>query len=934
MNYRETINLPSTEFSMKANLKKREPEFLKLWEEINLYKELRKRRKNKKKFILHDGPPYANGHIHLGHSLNKILKDIIIKSKSMAGYDSPFVPGWDCHGLPIERETIKRLESKKISKEELRRECRKYAEKFVNIQREEFKRLGVIGDWENPYLTMSKDYEWHIFEAFKMLAEQGYIYRAKKPVYWCIHCKTALAEAEVEYANHVSPSITVKFPVIEDNEIFEGYKAYWLIWTTTPWTLPGNVGICIHPEHPYEIVLVENPDTKKKEWWIMAQPLVSVVLGKLGIKPLKQKKIDHKLAEKLTARHPFYNRESRIVFDKYVSMETGTGCVHIAPGHGEEDYLIGLNYNLPVISPVDENGNFTDEVEINEWKGVNVFEANKRIINYLKEKGLLIESEEIEHSYPHCWRCKNPIIFRATSQWFMKIDHKELRKKCIESLKNIKWIPEWGEERLKNMLEVRPDWCLSRQRAWGVPITAFYCKDCGELIFNKEVLDKVAEVIKQEGIDAWFIQPAEKFLPENYKCPKCGSNKFEKETDILDVWFDSGVSHFAVLKRREELVFPSDVYLEGSDQYRGWFQSSLIPSIAINDTPPYKIIITHGFTLDEQGRAMHKSLGNVISPFEIIEKYGADILRLWVCSLDYRDDVRIGNEIIKRLVESYRKIRNTLRFILGNINGFTYPEPDFSNPENFDEFDRWAIAKLIKYNREVRKAYENYQFHIIYHKTVNFCATTLSAYYFDILKDRLYIEPANSFKGKSSRFVLRKIFTILIKLLAPVLSFTAEDAWRVYLKEQGKDFESIHLQEFEEFNIDENLYKKDEDKWDRIFTIRDAVNKALEEAKNEKLIGHTLEAKVIIKPEKEKLKKFLEENKNLLNFAFIVSQVEIVEDYKGKVYYKDEDMVIGITKADGKKCARCWNWSEYVGKDPDYPELCERCSKILRQMNK
>ncbi|MBU1078258.1 MAG: isoleucine--tRNA ligase [Spirochaetes bacterium] len=929
MDYSTTLNLPKTDFSMKANLAQREPEFVKEWDKDKIYKKLREKNKGKEQFILHDGPPYANGHIHLGHTLNKVLKDIIVKYNNMIGKDAPYVPGWDCHGLPIELQVVKKLKGKEYTKDELRKKCREYAKSFVDIQREEFKRLGVLGDWENPYLTMSEHYERAIVDSLGQLVEKGYIYRALKPVYWCFSCTTALAEAEVEYQDHTTPSIYVKFE-LKDKDLFKE-KAYWLIWTTTPWTLPGNVAICLHPDEKYVAIKVKY--NGQIQWWLLAEKLVGPLKEKTGVTVLEERKLStSKEADNLIAKHPFLKREARIVFDKYVTMDSGTGCVHIAPGHGQEDYIVGLNYNLPVISPVDNHGKFTEEVGVKEWMGLNVFKTNDMIIDKLGETGHLLLKEDVDHSYPHCWRCKKPIIFRSTYQWFMNVDHNDLRKKSLEGIKNVKWIPKWGEERLANMLIDRPDWCLSRQRAWGVPIPAFYCEDCEEVILTKETMDFFSSLVGKEGVDIWFTKDAGELLPKGFKCPKCKGKKFKKEDDILDVWFDSGVSHIAVLdnEKRKELHSPSDMYLEGSDQYRGWFQSSLLPSIALKDKPPYKSILTHGFTLDAQGKAMSKSVGNVVAPEEIFKKFGADILRLWVASIDYRDDMRIGDVIINRLIESYRKIRNTFRYILGNVNGFKEEKADWNKVEQFDEFDLWALAKLKKYEQAIRKAYENHEFHVIYHSTVNFCSVILSNLYFDVLKDRLYVEKADSFKGRSSRIVLVKIFNVLIRLLAPVLSFTTEDAWKVYLKQAGRDFQSIHLLEFDDLDVDPEKLAEQEKKWDRIFEVREEVNKALETAKGEGMIGHTLEAKAVLIPLKDKLKVFLQENKELLPFAFIVSQVEITDGVdKEKVFSENEELKVIIKKAEGDKCTRCWNYSVTVGKDKKALELCERCRKII-----
>ncbi len=932
MEYGETLNLPKTKFSMKANLAQREPEFIKDWEKNDIYHKILKKNKiTGLRFILHDGPPYANGHIHLGHSLNKILKDIILKYKNMNGYYAPYVPGWDCHGLPIELQVIKKLKGKSVSQDELRKKCREYAKNFVAIQRDEFKRLGVFGDWENPYLTLSEKYEQAIVDSFNALVKEGYVYRDLKPVYWCPSCETALAEAEVEYEDHKTPAVTVKFPV--KNNKFDK-PAFWLIWTTTPWTLPANVAICIHPEEEYVKLLVKNNETGKEEYWLMANALIETVVENSSYEIVGRETISTDTLSQLTASHPFLDRDSKIVFDKYVSMETGTGCVHIAPGHGDEDYAIGLNYNLPVISPVDNEGKFTKEVGVDEWVGKNVFDANEDVINLLKNKGLLIKQENLLHSYPHCWRCKSPIIFRSTYQWFLKVDHNELRKKAIDSITEVNWIPKWGEERLGNMLKDRPDWCLSRQRSWGVPIPALYCKECGEVILSEETVNYFSKLVEKESVDIWFTKEPKELLPEGFKCPKCGSTDFKKESDILDVWFDSGVSHIAVLDNREELSSPADMYLEGSDQYRGWFQSSLLPSIALKDIPPYKAVLTHGFTLDAEGKAMHKSAGNVISPFEIIKKYGADVLRLWVSSLDYKDDMRIGDEILKRLVESYRKIRNTFRYILGNINGFKYEEVDYSNPDNFDDFEKWILVKLYKFQEKIKNAYEKYEFHTIYHTIVNFCSVTLSNKYFDALKDRLYIEPKYSFKGKSSRYALIKIFKVITKILAPILSFTAEDAWKVFLKEQGKEYTSIHLENFEDFDLDISKFDAAEKKWDSIFEVREEVNKALENAKRDNFIGHTLEAKIIIEPLNENIKLFLEKDIELLPFAFIVSQVDLQNkiDETNKFISSNETLKVAVVKAAGEKCERCWNYSESVGEDKEHSGLCSRCAKIVKSL--
>lgn len=914
MNYKDTLNLPRTDFPMKAELVKKEPKLLEEWEGRGLYGRILEARAKGDPFVLHDGPPYANGHIHMGTALNKVLKDFIVRSKTMAGKKVLFVPGWDCHGLPIEHEVEKKFGAEEgLSKLEIRRRCRDYAQTFVEIQREEFKRLGVMGTWDNPYLTMDPRYQATIIREFGRFVEGGYVYRGKKPVYWCPHCRTALAEAEVEYGPHMAPSIYVKFPLA--SELGEripavgGKKASVLIWTTTPWTLPANLAIAVHPDYEYAAVAYGD------EVLIMAHRLVAPVMELVGGEGKVLATVMGKELEGLKCRHPFLDRESVIVLADYVSLDTGTGCVHTAPGHGEEDYETGLKYGLDIYAPVDEAGRFTDEVP--EFKGVFVFDADPLIVEKLRALGALFYSSQVEHSYPYCWRCKNPVIFRATHQWFISIDHKGLRQKLLEWINKVQWIPQWGRDRIYNMVAVRPDWCISRQRAWGVPIVAFYCQDCGEVLLSRDLIEHVASIVEREGADVWFAKGAEELLPPGTQCPKCGGGSFRKEEDILDVWFDSGVSWAAVLEGRADLGFPADMYLEGSDQHRGWFQSSLICSVANRGVPPYRSVLTHGFVVDGQGRKMSKSLGNVISPSEIIDRYGAEILRLWACAEDYREDIRISEEIVQRLVEAYRRIRNTWRFMLGNLYDFD-PRRDKVPYDGLWEIDRWILSRFSRFVGRVKEAYENYVFHIIYHSVHNFCVVDLSALYLDILKERLYVLAPRDPKRRSAQTALYEILKGMIALMAPILCFTAEEAWRHLPKEDG-DPESVHLLLFPEPKpewIDEEV----EGRWQRLLEVRDQVNKALEEARKGKLIGHSLDALVRIRGPKEVvelLRRYGEELREIL----IVSQVEL-EESSGALR-------VEVEKARGGKCPRCWVYDEGIGAVEAHPDLCPRCAHVL-----
>ena len=937
MEYNKTVNLPQTNFSMKANLPQKEPKTLEFWKSIDVYKKLLEKNKGKKKFILHDGPPYANGHIHLGTALNKILKDIIIKQKFMSGYEAPYIPGWDCHGLPIEYQLMKDLGKNKstIDKIEFRKKAAEFALKFVGIQRDEFMRLGGFGEWENPYLTLSSDYEGTIISVFRQLLKNGYIYRKLKPVYWCATCETALADAEVEYADHTSPSIFVKFPVVKFPPLLPTsdfpLPTFVVIWTTTPWTLPANVALAFQPNIEYVAVKLSCGEV-----CIVAEARLEQmkkIFKDDGLEILLKKKGSD--FEGIKCKNPVVGSESVGVLADFVSLEEGSGIVHIAPGHGEEDYSVGLKYKLPVLSPVDDRGRFTNEVKM--FEGENVFAANEKIIKYLEDQKLLLFKFDISHSYPHCWRCKRPIIFRATKQWFMSVDEKDLRKRLLKAVEQSKWIPHYGRSRIEGMINVRPDWCLSRQRYWGTPLPVVYCKKCDEPLLEDSVIEKIEKLIYEKGSNAYLEISLDGILPAGMKCPKCGSADFKKSEDILDVWFDSGVSSFAVLETVGNrhacslLHFPADLYLEGSDQHRGWFQTSLIPAVAIKGSPPYKTVLTHGFVVDGEGKKMSKSLGNVISPQDIIKKFGAEILRLWVASENYQEDIRLSDEIVTHLIDAYRKIRNTMRFILGNINDFS---PSQRTPyEELPEIDRWVLSKFNNLVADAGRNYENYDFHKVFHIVYNFCVVELSAFYFDILKDRLYTFNKKSKERLAAQTVIEEIFLKLVPLIAPVLSFTAEEAYQEYKTQQGRNglpgfAESVFLLDMPVFDA-AHFDKKTEEKFAEIIKIRELALKLLEEERKKNIIGNSLEAKVTLYTEKSELKKFLTDNIKNLAQVFLVSQVVISDSSFGGA--KDE---AGLFEAkaehsSGAKCARCWMWSEDVGADKNHPEICLKCVKNI-----
>lgn len=928
MDYSKTLNLPETEFPMRAGLPEREPEFLKYWEENKIYEKKQELHAGHKKFVLHDGPPYANGKIHMGTALNKILKDIIMKYKYAQGFDTPYVPGWDTHGMPIEHAAIKNLglNRHELDTLVLRKECHDYALKWIDEQRTDFKRLGVLGDWDHPYITMTHDYEAVQIHVFGEMAKKGYIYKGKKAVYWCPHCETALAEAEIEYGEEKSPAIFVKMPLVKDNgmlpEAAQGKPAYIVIWTTTPWTMPANVAIALHPDFEYAWVECEG------EILFMAKEMLEAV-GKVCKKDLSNiigtcKGKDMEYAE---CRHPFetIDRKSLVVLADYVTLEAGTGCVHTAPGHGADDFETGVRYNLPIICPVDGSGKLTAEAGA-DFAGMFVFDANVPIIKYLAGLNRLFGKENIRHQYAHCWRCKNPIIYRATEQWFASVDG--FREEALNAIANdVQWIPSWGEARIHNMVADRHDWCISRQRVWGVPIPIFYCEDCNEHLVNDDTINAVADLFAKEGSDAWWAHSAEEILPQGNKCPKCGGTHFRKESDIMDVWFDSGSSHAAVCKTRPELAWPADMYLEGSDQHRGWFQSSLLTSVATEGKAPYHAVLTHGYVVDGEGRKMSKSVGNTVAPQEVIAQYGADIIRLWAASSDYKADIRISKEILKQLSEVYRKIRNTIRYILGNTNDFNY-ETDKVEFKDMLELDRWALMHMQLLKKEVSAAYESYDFHVLYHAIHNFCSVEMSSYYLDILKDRLYAYKADSFERRSAQTAMYEIMLDLVVMIAPVLSFTMEEVWQ-FMKKPASMPESVFMMpwpECKEEYIDEAL----ESKWDNFIEIRSEITRVLEGARRAKTIGHSLDAKVELHATGEALA-ILRSVEGDLATLLIVSQAKLVEGLAGGVEATGrEDLKVTVQAAEGEKCERCWIYSDTVGKDAEHPTVCARCAAALK----
>ncbi len=916
MEYRDTLNLPKTDFPMRANLPVREPERLARWAEIGLYERLQAARKDAPVFILHDGPPYANGNIHIGHSLNKILKDIVLKFKQLGGYRTPYRPGWDCHGLPIELEVEKKLgrdRKAELGVVGVRAECRKYADTFVAVQSEDFQRLGILGEWDRPYLTT--DFAYEAAEA-RMLAgviDSGGLYRGRKPVHWCASCRTALAEAEVDHDNHKSPSVYVAFPIDDATGPLADYADRNLaivIWTTTPWTLPANLAVCVHPRFTY--ALVEAGDRLV----IVAEDMLD---GERGLREtLGLGKVVATFAgaelENMRARHPWIDRDSLIINGDHVTLEAGTGCVHTAPGHGHDDYVVGTRYGLDVYAPVDDGGCFT--VDVPEYEGQFVFKADPEIVKMLDEKGVLLGTRTIEHSYPHCWRCRKPIIFRATAQWFISMEDRDLRKRSLEEIERVRWIPSWGRDRIFGMIENRPDWCLSRQRSWGVPVIAMKCGDCGESSTSRELAMHAAELFEKQGSDVWFTADAATLMPDGFACSSCKGTALQPETDILDVWFDSGVSYAAVMEADFGEGTLADLYLEGSDQHRGWFHSALLASMITRGRAPYKAVLTHGFVLDGDGRKMSKSQGNVLAPQKVIKQYGADILRLWVSAEDYRDDVRISGEILKRLADSYRRIRNTARNLLGNLDGFDPAEHAVAYGDLL-EFDRWALGRLAAVTDRCHAAYESYEFHQVYHALNNFCAVDMSALYFDIVKDRVYCSGADSHERRSAQTAMYEILTALARIIAPVLSFTADEIWQdLQGGDEGAVFES-------EWPTPEAAWKDETlaARWDRMWDIRAEVTRALEETRKAGDIGHSLDSQVrvgVSGGDKELLESF---GATTLADLFIVSHVDLA--------VSDGSVAVEVSTPDGAKCGRCWKFSPSVGAHAEHPEICDRCHSVV-----
>ncbi len=931
--YQKTLNLPATDFAMKANLAQREPLMLERWEKEKLYSKIRAKSKGKPKFILHDGPPYANGNIHIGHALNKILKDFIVKYKAMKGFDSHYVPGWDCHGLPIEHQLLKELKKRKGDVEVVpfRQQAHDYAMKYVGLQRDEFKRLGVFGQWEDPYLTLNPEYEYWILKSLGTLNKKGYVYRGLKPVNWCFSCETALAEAEVEYEDHTSQSVYVKFEVIKSGEeIFQGLpnkKVSLLIWTTTPWTLVANVAVAVNGTYQYVFVDIGN------EIVVLEKTLAVSVLEKGGVTNFKiLKEVPGVDLMMVHYRRPILeDKQGVVVVAPYVTKEDGTGLVHTAPGHGQDDFQTGQKYHLEVLMPVNNQGMYTQEAGV--WAGKHVFKANEEIIAALKDKGVLFIHQPFQHTYPHCWRCKNPIIFRATKQWFLNVDHDNLRTKLKDVIHNtVQWIPPAGEERIMGMVSGRPDWCLSRQRYWGVPIPAVECKGCnGEYKLFGEVIDAFAEMVKTDGTNVWFEKDIKDIVPKGFVCPDCKKSDFEKTKDILDVWFDSGVSNQAVVKAKMGATLPADLYLEGSDQHRGWFQSSLIPAYAIEGHAPFKAVLTHGFVVDGQGRKMSKSLGNVIAPQNIIKQSGADILRLWVASSSYKEDIRISNEILECLVDAYRKIRNTVRYLLSNLNGFN-PDTDMVPYGQLLELDKWALYRLGKAFDAVEAGYEKYEFADAFKSVYTFCNEDLSSFYLDILKDRLYTSSASSLERRSAQTVLYHILNFLVRTLAPLMSFTSEEIFQSLPKDKTlQGVESVHLLDWPHVPAEwrnEEVNKR----FEVLVNLRPFVLKALEDVRRAGNIGSSLEAKVVFNTESQKDYDYLKSNLGYLPATFIVSQtvlnrVEKVVQGLGDEFPKT---AIVIEKADGEKCGRCWNYKTDVGSDAEHKILCARCAAIVK----
>jgi isoleucyl-tRNA synthetase len=933
---KSTLNLPKTDFSMKANLPHNEPKMLVHWQEMNLYEQIRKARQGAPVYVLHDGPPYANGPIHLGTAMNKCLKDFIVKSKTMAGYNSPYVPGWDCHGLPIEIKVDDKLGRKKLELApiQVRNECRKYAEKFLDLQRGQFKRIGVFGQWDNPYMTMTKHYEAMVLELFYAFFEKGMVYKGLKPVYWCIHDKTALAEAEVEYENHTSPSIWVKYGLTSDpaqiDAALAGKKTATIIWTTTPWTLPASLAVAFHPEEEYVAL------QKDGEVYIVAAKLAEVTAQQTGLTGASEvARFAGRNMEHATFAHPFLpERKVLGVLADYVTMDQGTGAVHTAPAHGADDFYTGQKYGLDQTCHVDEGGHIREGLP--EYDGITVFKANPAVVELLRSRGVLLHDEKIEHSYPHCWRCHNPVIFRATEQWFISMEAEmkdesgnpdgTLRSRTLQEIKKVKWDPAWGEDRISNMIATRPDWCISRQRIWGVPIAVFFCEGCNQPLNLPAVNQAVVDLFRREGADAWYTQDPEAILPAGTKCPHCSGTKFRKEMDIIDVWFESGSSHASVLGHREDMPWPADLYLEGGDQHRGWFHSSLLCAMGSRGHAPYRSVATHGWTLDAQGRPQSKSLGNVVDPVDVANRLGAEVVRLWASSVDFREDVHGSEELMLRVAESYRKVRNTFRYILGNLHGFA-PAGGMVPFQEMEAIDQYMLGQTWEMAKQVLQWYEEFAFHKVYQRINQFCGVDLSAIYFDVLKDRLYTAAPQSRERRSAQSAIWLIGEVLVRLLAPIMSFTAEEVWQHLPEVDGRPA-SVHLSEFPAAkDVALSLSAEHKADWDTLITLRPEVLKALEDARQAKLIGSGLEAQITIIAA-DAIYAALKRNEAQLRGLFIVSGV-ILEEGQPTA---GATVAVEVGKAAGEKCERCWNYSTHVGEDKNYPTVCERCSAVLQQI--
>jgi isoleucyl-tRNA synthetase len=948
LDLKSTINLPKTDFPMKANLPQNEPKALARWEQMRIYDRIRETRAGAKRYVLHDGPPYTSGPIHLGTALNKCLKDFVVKSKTMSGFDAPYVPGWDCHGLPIEIKVDQMLGGKKLQMRPLdvRQECRKFAQKFLDLQREQFKRIGVFGRFERPYATMTPLYESVVLKTFYTFYENNFVYKGLRAVYWCMHDETALAEAEVEYENHISPTVWVKYALLDDpakiDPALKGKKVSTIIWTTTPWTLPASMAVAFHPGEDY--VALESGG----EVYVVASRLAADVAAKCGFTETRE--LAHfpgSKMERLNFQHPFLDRKVLGVLADYVTMDTGTGVVHTAPSHGAEDFATGLKYGLDATSNVDEKGIMRNGLP--EYNGLKVWDANAPIIELLKKRGALLHTEKLEHSYPHCWRCHNAIIFRATEQWFISMEAAmpgggTLRSRTLEDVEKVKWDPAWGKERMHNMIATRPDWCISRQRVWGVPIAVFLCKSCGKPLNDAAINAKVAELFARSGADAWYTPEADAILPPGTKCPHCSGTTFERETDIFDVWLESATSYLALCADEPSYPWPSDLYLEGGDQYRGWFQSSLLCAMGRRGTPPYHGVVTPGWTLDEKGQAMSKSRGNDVDPVDISNRLGGEIVRLWVASVDFREDVVGSEQLMQRVAESYRKIRNSFRYILGNLYDFD-TEKDGVPFENLEELDQYMLWQTLALADDVRRWYDEFAFHKIYHRISDFCVVELSSFYFDVLKDRLYTSSPDSRGRRAAQTAIWRIGEALVRLLAPITSFTCEEVWQQLPKMAGRQ-QSVHLETFPldgdivslkgferpkpSSNLKDHvlIHAPGAREWQKLRDVRVDVLKALEDERNNKLIGANLEAHVTLTAP-EVLYSLLQQYHDQLRYLFIVSAVTLEPAASGN---GTGGVSVRVSKAEGEKCGRCWNYSTHVGEDPGYPTVCERCSAVLKEL--